>query len=174
MKKIFIIFIFLFTSFFCFTSCSDIADDTNSFPTADYSNLVYSDCFKIDSSADALTVFNLFYDTFGYGDFDINGTASHSENATLIGVNHSETISCNIKNVKISHIDKSTQGMTVSSFYVDFTNENDEVLTYCYEWQYHNTNAWKNGKTSTWFSSSDWYKKSDEKTRNEWNIVIAR
>ena len=172
--KIKYFFFVLLISFF-FMSCNmDVADDTSTFPKADYSSLIKSDCYNIGADVNALTVFNLFYDTFGYGDFDISGSASHTESATLNGVLHSETISCNINHVKISHIDESTPGMTVSSFYVDFTNENSEILSYCYKWQYHNTNAWKNGKTSTWFCSTDWYKKADDKTRTAWDIVIAR
>lgn len=168
------LFFSLLVSFFFFSCSLDSADNVDSFPTADYSSLVKSDCYKIGDDVKALAVLNLFYDTFGYGEFDISGTASHSESATLIGVNHTETIACNINHVKIYHINNSTSGETVSSFYVDFTNENGEVLSYCYKWQYHNTNAWKNGKTSTWFISSDWYKKADDKTKTAWTIVINK
>lgn len=170
MKKYWLLFIL-----FLFFSCNmDVADDTDTFPNADYSSLIKNDMYKIGADVNALTVFNLFYDKYGYGDFGISGIAFHSENATLIGVAHSETVSCNINHVKVYHIDESTAGMTVSSFYVDFTNDNNEVLSYCYKWQYHNTNAWEDGKTSTWFSSSDWYKNSDDKTKTAWDIVITR
>jgi hypothetical protein len=146
-----------------------MADDPNSFPIVDYSDLVCSDCYKIDSSTDAITVFNLFYREFGYGDFDISGNATHTESAVLIGSHYSETIQCDIKRVKIYHTVDYT-----SSFFVDFINEKNEILTYCYRWQYNNANAWENGKYSTWFCSDDWYKTANNKTKTSWNIVINK
>jgi len=157
------------------TSCEmQQADDVESFPTADYSALVKSDKYEIESSTDALTVFNLFYNTFGYGEFNVSGSATHSESASLIGVSHSETITCTINKAKVYHINKSTTGSTISSFYVDIYNENDERLSYCYEWQYKNTNAWKNKKTSEYYKTLAWYNNTDEKTRTDWNIIINR
>jgi len=161
------VLIFLLSILFC--SCSTAADNPDTFPSADYSNLIKDDCYKIDSSIDALTVLNLFYDNFGYGNFDVSGKATHSESATLIGIDHTENISCNITNIKIYH---HTGNSNISSFYVDFINENNEVLSYCYKWQYNNTNCWGNNKTSTFYSSSEWYKKADNKTRTSWNIII--
>lgn len=166
-------FIMLFIPCFLI-SCSDVADDVNSFPTVDYTELVQDDSYKIPSSADALTVFNLFYNTFGYGEFSVSGTATHTETEKLIENTYTQTITCNIEKIKIYHTDNSTSGLTVSSFYVDFINEDQEVMTYCYQWQYKNTNAWKNDKTSTWKQSSDWYKSANNATRIDWNISIVR
>ena len=172
MKKIFFLIFTFFT--FTFFSCNDIPDNTDSFPVVDYSELIQQDSYKISPSTTAITVFNLFYNVFGYGEHTINGTAVHTESADLIGITHTETISCNITKVKIYHIDNSTKGSTVSTFYVDFINSDNEVLSYCYQWQYKNTNAWENGKTSTFFQSQEWYKKSDSKTKTSWDITITR
>ena len=135
--KMFVFALFLSLSFI---SCDFYpADKTGTFPPVDYSSLVLSDSYKIDSSVKALPVLNLFYDTFGYGEFDISGTATHTESALVMGETITKSISCNIKKVKITHIDKSTSGMTLDTFYVDFYNTDNEVLSYCYEWQsfYH-------------------------------------
>lgn len=174
MKKNFLLFLIVPLMSYFIISCSDVADDVNSFPTVNYAELVQDDSYKISSSTDALTVFNLCYNSFGYGEFNISGTATHTESANLIGIPHTETISCSITKVKIYHIDNSTKGSTVSTFYVDFINSDNEVLSYCYQWQYKNTNAWKNGKTSTFLQSQEWYKKSDSKTKTSWDITITR
>lgn len=176
MKKNFLLFLIVLLMSYFIISCSDVADDVNSFPTVNYAELVQDDYYKISSSTDAITVFNLFYyeSGFGYGEHPINGTAVHTESANLIGIPHTETISCSITKVKIYHIDNSTKGSTVSTFYVDFINSDNEVLSYCYQWQYKNTNAWKNGKTSTFLQSQEWYKKSDSKTKTSWDITITR
>lgn len=173
MKKNFLLFLIMLLMSYFIISCSDVADDVNSFPTVNYAELVQDDSYKISSSTDALTVFNLCYNSFGYGEFNISGTATHTESANLIGP-HTETISCSITKVKIYHIDNSTKGSTVSTFYVDFINSDNEVLSYCYQWQYKNTNAWENGKTSTFLQSQEWYKKSDSKTKTSWDITITR
>ena len=160
-------------SVFVFSSCEN-ADDINSFPYEDYSELIQQNSYVISPSTKALTVLNLFYDKFGYGEHSINGTAIHKESANLIDTSYEESISCDVKKVNIYHIDNSTKGMSVSAFYVDFYNTDDEVLSYCYEWQYKNTNVWKNEKTSTFFQTSNWYKKSDSKTKTSWNITITQ
>ena len=169
--------LFIFALFFSlfFIACDfDPADKIGTFPSADYSALVLSDSYKIDSTVKALPVLNLFYDTFGYGEFDISGTATHTESAVVMGETVTKSISCNINKVKISHIDKSTSGMTVDTYYIDFYNTDNEILSYCYEWQYHNTNAWKNNKTCNFFQASDWYKIADDSAKIAWNIVITR
>lgn len=164
----------LFLSLF-FTACDfDSADKTGTFPSADYSALVLSDSYKIDSTVEVLPVLNLFYDTFGYGEYDISGTATHTESVVVMGKTVTNSISCDINKIKISHIDKSTPGMTIDSYYVDFYNTDNEILSYCYEWQYHNTNAWKNNKTCNFFQASDWYKKADNSAKIAWDIVITR
>lgn len=165
--------LFIFALFFSlfFIACDfDPADKTGTFPSADYSALVLSDSYKIDSTVKALPVLNLFYDTFGYGEFDISGTATHTESAVVMGETVTKSISCNINKVKISHIDKST----VDTYYVDFYNTENEILSYCYEWQCHNTNAWKNNKTCNFFQASGWYKKADDSAKIAWNIVINK
>lgn len=172
MRKILFAFIFVFSV--CFISC-DEADSTDSLPSADYSEFIDNENIQIPDSADALTVFNLCYDYFGgYGEYAVNGVATHTETSNLINKPHSETITCNINRIKIYHTDNSSSGLTLSSFYVDFINEAQEILSYHYQWQYKNTNAWKNEKTSTFFKSSDWYKKSDSKTKTSWSITITR
>lgn len=168
-----LLFIIIFIPCFLI-SCSDVADDVNSFPTVDYTVLVQDDSYKISSSTDALTVFNLCYNIYGYGEFSVSGTATHTESAQIIENTYTESITCNIEKIKIYHTDNSTAGLTVSSFYVDFVNENQETMTYCYQWQYKNTNAWKNDKTSTWKQTSDWYKNANTETRIDWDISITR
>ena len=153
MRKILPLFLLIFT----FISCREPSDNVNTFPLIDYSMLVHSDGYRIDTSVDALTVFNLFYDKYGYGEFTINGTAKHSESALLINILHTEEISCSIKKVKIYHT--SDEGLPSGSFYVDFYNESGEILSYCYQWQYNHSNVWKNGKASEWCKNDEWYKK---------------
>ncbi len=166
-----IFIIFLLTCFLI--SCSDV-DNIDSFPTVDYSKLVQDDAYKISSSTDALTVFNLCYNVYGYGEFSVSGIATHTESATVIENTYTESITCNIEKIKVYHSDDSTSGLTVSSFYVDFINENQETMSYCYQWQYKNTNAWKNDKTSTWKQTSTWYKNANNSTRTDWNISINK
>ena len=149
-----------------FISCADSADNTETFPTINYSHLVKSDSYKIDSSENVLTVLNLFVNEYGYGEHTVNGIAIHSENAILTGVPYKEEISCNINKIKVYHVDDSTNGMTISSFYVDFYNEKDEILSYIYKWQYT--------KTSDWCKSDAWYKNANEKSRTDWDITITR
>lgn len=174
MKKNFFV-IFSTILLFVFSACNlDTADTPGTFPSADYSSLVTVDSYKIKSSTETLPVLNLFYDNFGYGEFDISGTATHTESAVVMGETITRTISCDIKKVKISHIDKSKPGLTVDTYYIDFYNTDNEVLSYCYEWQYHNTNAWKKNKTCNFFQASDWYKTADNEKRIDWNLIIAR
>ncbi len=52
----------------------------------DYSELIQQDTYKISSSTNAITVFNLFYDVFGYDEHTINGTAIHTESVVLIDI----------------------------------------------------------------------------------------
>lgn len=169
------LFIFALCLSLLFTSCNfDTADKIGTFPSADYSALVLSDSYTIDSTVKTLPVLNLFYDNFGYGEFDISGTATHTESAVVMGETVTKSISCNINKVKISHIDKSSSGMTLDTYYVDFYNTDNEILSYCYEWQHHNTNAWKNNKTCNFFQASDWYKNADDSAKIDWDIVITR
>ncbi len=165
----------LLTALFVFSACNLYpADSIGTFPSADYSTLITTDSYKISSSTKTLPVLNLFYDTFGYGEFDVSGTATHTESAVVMGETITKTISCDIKKVKISHIDNSTPGLTLDTYYIDFYNTDNEVLSYCYEWQYHNTNAWKNNKTCNFFQASDWYKTATPEQRIDWNLIIVR
>ena len=122
-----ILFIALFS--LLFFSCEYTADDTNTFPAVDYSNLITEDGYKIDSSVDALTVFNLFYNVYGYGEFEISGSAEHSESSKLIETTYTEKLSCNITKIKVYHLDNSSSGMHISSFFVDFINDKNEILS---------------------------------------------
>lgn len=168
-------FLPLFFITLLFISCSNnVPDEPNTFPSVEYSKLVYTNYYKIPSSADALTVFNMFYNEYGYGEFNIDGTAEHSESSDLIGKTHKENITCKITKVKVYNVDYSTPGEKRCAFFVDLYNEKNEVLQYCYKWQYRNTNAWVNGKTSKWFYTEKWYKDANNETRTNWTIVINR
>lgn len=158
-----------------FISCTHVvANDPNTFPSVDYSSCVYNTCYKIPSSEDALTVFNLFYNEYGYGEFNVEGTAEHCETTKLIGVYHTEKISCKVTKIKVYNIDYSTPGERRSAFFVDLYNDKNEVLQYCYKWEYRHSNVWINGKTSGWFNTEKWYKESNNETRTNWNIEIKR
>lgn len=172
MKK----FILFLIPLFLIISCKfDDSDPIDSFPVKDYSSLVKEDKYAIPSSAEAIVVFNLIYNEFGYGEHEITqGSGVHTESKTVLGEKITKTDTCEIKKIKVYHVDNSTSGMHVSSFYVDLINEKNEILQYCYEWQYHIDNAWKNTKTSKWHQTEAWYKSADDKTRVDWNLTINK
>lgn len=126
----------------------DVADDIDSFPKADYSFMVKESQYEIPVNTTALQIFNCFYSEYGYGEYDVQGQYSHTESAVLNGNSYTDTITKTITKMKIWHVrDENTKGSTISSFYVTFYTDNNESLEYRYQWQYQNTNAWKNNKT---------------------------
>lgn len=145
MRKI----LFLILISLIFVGCQlDTADDIDSFPKADYSHIIQDDQYIIPVNTPALTIFNCFYNEFGYGEFDINGQYSHTESATLNGKLYSDTITKTINKMKIYHVkDVESKGETISSFYVLFFTTDNTVFEFRYQWQYSNTNAWKNNKS---------------------------
>jgi hypothetical protein len=152
MKKLFLILIPLL-----FISCDAMpieADNEYAFPVVDISSFIQDDKYYIPNNATALQVFNLFYSVYGYGNYRINGKAKHTETAVLLGNTHTEEISSNIVNVNIYRI--SEVNPSVSAYYVELTNENNETITYCYKWQYKINNSWKNDKTGSWCNLSAW------------------
>ena len=165
MKKLFLILIP-----FLFFSCSQsVPNEGGTFKHEDYSSLIKDNRYEISSDIPASLVFNLFYDKYGYGTFDIQGNATHTEKTVLMGEQIQRTVTCQIKKVNIYCINNSTEGMHLSSFYVDFYNENNEILSYCYSWQYDYTNS-RNTKSSTWQQETEWYKASADKC--SWNLSI--
>lgn len=165
MKRLYIFFVILFI--LSIASCShDTPDAGGTFPTVDYSSLITEGNIKIPNSTPAITVFNLFYDKYGYGEFTLNGTGIHTESTTLMGNTIEESVTCNVTKIKIYSQDDSTEGFHTSAFYVDFYNDRNEVLTYCYDWNYHNTNG-RNRKASYWYQGYNWYSVS-----NSWDINI--
>ena len=138
MKKYFILlFIFLISS----CSLFDYKGDPDgSFITVDYENYINGNTITFPKNTDALHIFNCLYNTFGYGSFSCNGTYSHTESAKLNGKLFTDTITKNITKFEISHdtdVDKNT-------FTICFTTDKNEILTYIYKWQFHNSNIWEN------------------------------
>ena len=131
---------------FVFVSCDD-RDDADSFPVVDYTSLKSSDGYRIPKGTDALHVLNCFYSEFGYGDFEVSGKYEKTETAVLNGKEYSDTLSKDIIGIKVWHVDNSTKGNRVSSFFVEFITTDDEPILLRYKWQYNNTNAWYNDKT---------------------------
>ena len=144
MKKLFLLLLPLL-----FISCNfDTHDDVETFPIVDYSSLVKDDKYVIPSGTEALTIFNCFYTQYGYGEFNIEGTYTHTESAYLNNVLYEDTITKTLKKIIISNIViENTSGSHISGFYITFITDKNEILEYCYQWQYHNTNSWKNTKT---------------------------
>ena len=141
--------------FLCFSCSQDTPDEGGTFPTKDYSSLIKENTYVIPASVDAITVFNLFYNKYGYGDFNITGNAIHTETAILNGQKIENSITCNILKIKVYCIDNSTKGFHGSAFYTDFYNDKNEVLSYCYEWNYRNTHG-LNKKVSNWNNTPVW------------------
>ena len=131
---------------FVFVSCDD-RDDADSFPVVDYTSLKSSDGYRIPKGTDALHILNCFYSEFGYGDFEVSGKYEKTETAVLNGKEYSDTLSKDIIGIKVWHVDNSTKGNRVSSFFVEFITTDDEPILLHYKWQYNDTNAWYNDKT---------------------------
>lgn len=138
--------LFLVLSLFLFACNLDNPDDADSFPVVDYTSLKDNNGYKIAKGTDALHILNCFYSEFGYGEFELKGKYEKTESAVLNGKEYIDIFSKDIIKMKIWHVDNSTQGERISSFFVQFTTTDDESLLLCYEWQYHNTNAWRNDK----------------------------
>lgn len=170
MKKLFLYF-FLISCLYI--SCDSYSKDKlDSFPSADYSTLIKNDKYEITETSSPLQVFNLFYNEFGYGEHVVTGSATHAEMLIPVDSEQYKKPVTDIKLIKIINI-QDPKAHT-SSFSISFINTNEEVLSYCYKWQYHTTNIWENSKKSTWCQTENWFKKSDEKTRLKWRISINR
>jgi len=143
---------FLFLLLFAFlfiTGCNMYsADDIDSFPSTDYSFMIKDNSYDIPAGTNALQLFNCFYSEFGYGEYNIQGQYTKTATAVLNGKTYTDTINKTLTKIKIWHVrDVDNKEDPISSFYVAFYTDNNEVLQYCYQWQYDNQNAWKNDIT---------------------------
>lgn len=160
--------------FFSIISCTNESPDvSNTFPSIDYSNSVNQSSLEIFKTSTALEVLNLLYNEYnGFGEYEITGTGQRSEN--------SEQIIYNLKKIRIYNVPKS-KSSHIGEFYIDFINEKNETLTYCYKWQYHYDNIWENSIIkSNWGQNDSWYLyykntlKNLAPTRTNWRFSINR
>ena len=74
---------------------------------------------------------------------------SHTETAWLNGKKYTNTASKTLTKIKIWHeVDSNKREEHISSFYVTLLTDNGESIEYRYQWQSHNTNAWKNNHSN--------------------------
>lgn len=136
MKKL---FFFLFS--ILIVSCST-GDDKDSLPYIDTSKFIKESSIVFPEKTNSLEIFSTLNEYYGnnQGEYYINGTYKHKETAVLNGQLYENTLTKNIIKIKIY---KSTTPAS-NLFCTDFYFDDDMILKFCYQWQYHNTNVWNN------------------------------
>lgn len=137
--------IFLFPLLIIFSSCSFFSnnpDDSKDYVRVEYSNYVKENYYEFPEKTDSITLYNCFINEYGYGEKNLTGVFSHTETAVLNGHLYSDTITKNI--VKFNMYTIIDTGLPSTSYYIEFTTDSGEKLTYVYQWQFKKTNIWKN------------------------------
>ena len=141
MKKNNILFILFIICLIC-GSCKFNGDNNNSFPKVETEKFIKEDRYVFPTGTTALELYNCFNNYHTDGSYSVSGSYSHTKIATLNGNTYTNTITKNIKEVKLYR----SKTEVSNRFHVDFITDTDEVLSYYYEWQYQNNNSWHNNK----------------------------
>lgn len=123
--------------------CNDVSN-SDTLPTTDAKKFITDNKITFPENTTALEIYNCMSNKYGTGEHTITGNYSHTESTKLNGKSYSDTITKNI--IKVSIYKSKTE--TTNSFSVDFITDNDEKISFCYTWQYSNTNAWNNNKSN--------------------------
>lgn len=142
--KLKILLFVLFISFVTIAACKlDDGDDRDSFTKVDVGQFIKSDKYVFPKGTSALELYNTFILRHAEKEHAVTGTYTKTETATLLGKKHTETVTKNIKTVKIYR----SKTELSNRFHVDFITDTGEKLSYYYSWQLHRDNVWHNNKT---------------------------
>lgn len=139
MRKLFLLCFFALL----FVSCDFNGDDANSVPHTDNSLFVQENSVIFPIGTTALEIYSCLYEKYGLGTFSANGIYTRTETAILNGNQYTDTKVKNIVEIKVYKSDTESTHL----FHCDFITESNEVLSFYYQWQNHNTNVWHNNRT---------------------------
>ena len=142
MKRKILLFVLLLSSVILAACKLDDGDDRDSFTKVDVGQFIKSDKYVFPKGTSALELYNTFILRHAEKEYAVTGTYTKTEIATLLGKKHTETVTKNIKAVKIYR----SKTELSNRFHVDFITDTGEKLSYYYSWQHHLSNVWHNNE----------------------------
>lgn len=158
-----IIYLILTLSIIGLSACKmDSGDDLNSLPTVDVSKYYKENSTEVNfpKGTNALDIYTCLYNIFGDKEINVKGTYTISDSHTYpYEAPTTKTKELNIVKIKLTRqhdeVSNSFNVYMETDYYPMVyddkakkwvTSEKVVTFNYCYEWQYHNTNAWQNNK----------------------------